>query len=162
MTGQTDHNVPVRRRDNVPFLALGSAAVFLAFGVLALVFVDTSDTDKGTNLAVVIGLVVTTVPSLVAAAFAERASRDIRNGTVTAKAKEGTRQALDETGVTEVAHNALATTPESLTALRASNDALALLLAQNTNAQNTNTGAVQTNTDAVQTRTTTQEGSSDG
>jgi hypothetical protein len=60
-----------------------------------------------------VGLIVTTVPSLIAAGFAERASRDIRNGVV----KDKVADALEETGVAQVARDAGETTPAALKAL---------------------------------------------
>lgn len=42
------------------------------------------------------------LPGLLAAAYAERTSRNLHNGVVEEKAKEGAMQALQETGVTSV------------------------------------------------------------
>lgn len=94
------HRSNKARRDippNTPHYALGAGVVLVVSGIVAALVAD----DKAT-LATLLGLVVTTVPSLLAAGYAERASRDIRNGTVTEKARQGTTKALEETGVTEV------------------------------------------------------------
>lgn len=80
-----------------PRLALFSALALFALILFAIVALAIGGglTDQSTPLVVtLVGLVVSTVPSLIAAAFAERASKDIRNGTVVAKAKEGAVEAI--------------------------------------------------------------------
>jgi len=108
---------------NLPYFALGTAAVLV---LAALIAVATMDPDRtATPLVVsVVGLILTTVPSLIAAAFAERTNRDIRNGTVTDKARVGALSALHETGVTQVAQNALTASPVTLEALAKLVDAM--------------------------------------
>lgn len=54
---------------------------------------------KDSGAALYIALVVANLPTLVAAIASEQAARDIRNGTVSRKAKEGAMQAIDESGV---------------------------------------------------------------
>lgn len=82
---------------NFPRAALTAAAalfgmVCVLVGVLA--FTGKLD-DRATPLVVsLLGMVATIVPGLVAATYSERASRDIRNGTVVAKAREGAVQAF--------------------------------------------------------------------
>lgn len=88
-TVQTDN-----RQGNLPLYSLTAVILFVAFGVTGAVVADNDNV-----LQLMIGLIITTVPSLIAAAFAERASRDIRNGVVKDKVKEG----LHETGVSEMA-----------------------------------------------------------
>jgi len=85
-------------RINTPLVSLGSAILLV---VVFVVLVETGHAGQnGDNL--LIGLLVTTIPSLIAAAYAERTSRDVRNGVLTQKAKEGTHQALQESGVQDV------------------------------------------------------------
>lgn len=119
----------------MPLWSLGSAVVLVAMclGFLSFAHLD----EASTPIAItVIGLVVTTVPTLIGAAFAERASRDIRNGTVTTKVKD----ALEETGVTAAVENANSTTPQTMNALNANTQALTLLMSHiiaGENARNT-------------------------
>ena len=82
---------------NTPVLAIVTALSLVGFAVVVIV------TGYGTsrNGALLIGLVLTTVPSVIAAAFAERVSRDVRNGVVETKAQRGAEAALAETGVTD-------------------------------------------------------------
>lgn len=90
-------NRHLRKPSNLPVVAMVCGTALL---VVTLIVVSLVGNEK--QLAQVIGLVLTTVPSLGALWYAERASRDIRNGTVTEKARQGTVAALEETGVTEV------------------------------------------------------------
>jgi hypothetical protein len=99
---------------NAPHLAIISTVVLIVAGIVGATIVND---DRSFELLV--GLIITTVPSLGAMAFAERASRDIRNGTVTEKARQGTRKALDETGVTQAVTEGQSTTPAALNALTA-------------------------------------------
>lgn len=92
--GRMDKRIP----PNAPHLALLSAVVLVVTGIVAALVAD----DK-VSLTALLALIGTTVPSLVAAAFAERASRDIRNGTVVEKARQGAEKALQDTGVEQVA-----------------------------------------------------------
>lgn len=82
---------------NAPHYTLGAGVVLVVVGIAAAYL-----TNDSQSMSLLLGLVVTTVPSLLAAGYAERASRDIRNGTVKEKARQGTVEALEETGVTEV------------------------------------------------------------
>ena len=84
---------------NFPRTALMAAAalVGLTVALVAILAVTGSLDDRSTPRVLSIGgMVVTMVPGLVAATYSERASRDIRNGTVVAKAKEGAVQALHD------------------------------------------------------------------
>lgn len=81
---------------NMPILAITTAVLLVGFAVLVVVM---GYGDQGGG-ALLVGLVLTTVPSLIAAAFAERVSRDVRNGVVEHKAKHGAKQALHESGMT--------------------------------------------------------------
>lgn len=89
-------NKPKTMASNAPHVAIGATVVLVVVGVAAALIAD----DRA-SLTALLALVVTTVPALVAAAYAERASRDIRNGTVTQKAREGTTKALEDTGVAQ-------------------------------------------------------------
>ena len=83
---------------NLPVLSLLTAVLFLALAVVALVFVPKDDT-RMTQVVLLVGLVASTVPSLIASAFAERTNRDIRNGVLVHQAKTGASQALVEHNV---------------------------------------------------------------
>ncbi len=85
-------------RTNVPVIALLSAVLLLVVVVVVLAFVPAE--RQGTPVFVtVIGIVASTVPSLIAAAFAERVSKDVRNGTLVQKSKQATHEALQEARV---------------------------------------------------------------
>lgn len=115
---------------NLPLYALITAGGFLALAVAAIIF---TDPDKQTTpvFMSVIGLILTTIPSLIAAGFAERASRDIRNGVVEEKAKDGAKQALVE-------HQVITRDGPAMTLAMS---ALASLLEKNTSATQANTAA---------------------
>lgn len=105
---------------NLPYASLASAVLLIIVG--AVVVVSGNGGENGG--AILIGLVVTTIPSLIAAAFAERNAKDIRNGTVTEKVRQGTHKALDEAGVVtrdgpavQAAMTASAASTAALTAL---------------------------------------------
>lgn len=83
----------------MPLYTITAAILFVALAVLAAIF--TPERNQSMTI-ILIGMVVTTVPSLIASAYAERTSRDVRNGVVEHKAKRGAIQALQETGVTDV------------------------------------------------------------
>jgi uncharacterized membrane protein len=123
---------------NIPIIASIMAAVFLIAAVVMVMFTN-EDRATTPQFVTLIGLVVTTIPSLIAAAFAERSSRDIRNGVVTDKAKDGALKALEESGVTTVAKDAGEAT-------RLSMIALSKLLEANTSAVQLNTDTTQMNT----------------
>lgn len=80
---------------NLPLYSLVAAVVFVVTGAGLAVFAP----ENNQNAAMLIALLVSTLPSLVAALFAERSSRDIRNGVMTEKAREGASQAIQEHGV---------------------------------------------------------------
>lgn len=97
---------------NTPHYAMIATVLLIVGGIVAAMV---ANDDK--SLSLLLGLIVTTVPSLLAAGYAERASRDIRNGTITEKAREGAEQALNDTGVTQAVEEGKQTTPAALTAL---------------------------------------------
>lgn len=123
----------------VPLYALIATSIFVIAAVLLILFADPGNENVGILLA----LFVTTLPSLVAAFASERASRDIRNGVVTEKAREGAELALDNKGVTEVAE----ITQRGQTSLIAM-QALQRLLETNTAANVANTLASEANTES--------------
>lgn len=87
-----------RPSTNLPLLSLGAAVLFVALAVLALVFVPKDD-QRLTQVVLLVGLVVSTVPSLIASAYSERTSKDMRNGVMIQQVKVGTKQALTEHNV---------------------------------------------------------------
>lgn len=114
---------------NVPGAAIIGAVVTLvgiAAGVVVALARNHSLDEKSTPLVVtIIGLVASTIPSLLAMLYAGRASSDLRNGTVVEKVKQGTAEVLQETGVvTRTGPTATATTA----ALAAQTEALAEIL----------------------------------
>jgi hypothetical protein len=121
---------------NLPYASLGSAVILIIVG--ASVVMSGNGGENGG--AILIGLVVTTIPSLIAAAFAERNAKDIRNGTLTDKAREGAHKALAEAGVTTVTSQA----PAAAAAL----SSLERLLQENRTLLKQNTDATLVNTDA--------------
>lgn len=83
---------------NLPIYSLIAAVLFVGLAVVALVFVPQDD-QRMTQVVLLIGLVVSTVPSLIAAAFSERVSRDVRNGVAAEQARRGAAAALADHGV---------------------------------------------------------------
>ena len=114
----------------IPLYSLAALVVFVIAATLLLLFGD----PENSSINTFIGLVVATLPALVASFAAERASRDIRNGVVTEKAREGAEQALDNKGVTEVVELSQRG-QSSVIAMQA----LSRLLEQNTAASEANT-----------------------
>lgn len=110
---------------NLPVWSLGSAVILVAMAIVGLGIIDL-DENSSPIFLMIVGLIVTTVPSLISAAYSERISRDIRNGTVTEKVKD----ALDEKGVTEAVQNANEMQPATLNALQTQTRSLNLLLTQ--------------------------------
>lgn len=78
---------------NTPIYSLMGLGIFIVAMVIVYV------TDHSNDAGVLFALAASTIPSLVASLSAERASRDIRNGTVTEKVRQGTVAAIHETGV---------------------------------------------------------------
>lgn len=81
--------------------------------IAVTVLVVTNHANSGV-ITVLVGLLP---PLAVGAGFAERNSRDIRNGTITDKVIEGTTKVLNDTGVTQVAQQAQSATQLSMDAL---------------------------------------------
>lgn len=121
----TQQNHSPYKAGNTPLWTIGSAVVLVAVGILGLAFVelDEKTTPVYVSLVAIIG---STVPTLIGAAFSERASRDIRNGVVTNKVKD----AMEEVGVIDVVKQAQETTPATLQALTNSTEALTMILAR--------------------------------
>lgn len=78
---------------NRPVWSFAALAVF----VVSLTILYATGKDSGAGLFV--ALVVGNLPTLVAAIASEQAARDIRNGTVARKAKEGAMAAIEESEV---------------------------------------------------------------
>jgi hypothetical protein len=91
-----DNNVAPRT--NLPVISIIAAVSLVGLAIVALIFVHLDDRTTPVFLSV-IGLIVTTVPSLIAAAYAERVSKDVRNGVVEDKVRTATKDALAEHGV---------------------------------------------------------------
>jgi hypothetical protein len=87
-----------RATTNLPLLSLATAVALVGLGVIALIFVPAGSASTP-QLVIIIGLVATAVPACIAAAFAERTSRDVRNGVLVQQAKAGASQALIEHNV---------------------------------------------------------------
>jgi hypothetical protein len=77
---------------NTPVYSLLALVVFVV-GLLSLFLTDRADPS------LFVAIALANIPTLTAALFAERASRDIRNGTVTEKVRQGTTTAIVESGV---------------------------------------------------------------
>lgn len=88
-------NTSPNRISNVPLYSLIAT---IALVVAAVVLVIFAPPDKQ-GFTVLLGLLVTTIPSVVASIYSERASRDIRNGILVEKAKEGAKEAIAESQV---------------------------------------------------------------
>lgn len=84
-------------KSRVPLYSLAALVTFVIAATLLLLFAQ----PDNENVTLFIGLIVATLPALVASFAAERASNDIRNGVVEEKARIGATKALDDTGVTE-------------------------------------------------------------
>jgi hypothetical protein len=89
----------ISTRTNLPVFTLGAAVIFVMLAILGFIFIPAGNVIAQETL---VGLIVTTVPSLIAAAFAERTGRDVRNGVMEQKVKDGATKALQDTGVTDV------------------------------------------------------------
>lgn len=106
---------------NFPWATVAVLGILVtALVVLSLV----SNTNSATLIPVLAGL----IPGILAAGYAERTNRDVRNGVVQQKAKEGATEALTETGVTAVVANAAAQTQGYVDTLNAHTAALSQLL----------------------------------
>lgn len=108
-----------------PIYSLIATGLLLASAVALVLFAD--EQNQGTVM--VLGLIVSTIPSLIASFSAERTARDVRNGVLVEKVKEGATHAINESGV--VVSNG----PIVDAQLRA----LSALLQQNTRVTQTNT-----------------------
>ncbi len=80
----------------MPIYALSAAFGMLVLAVVLLLFTDPEQQTTPVFVSIV-GLIITTIPSLLAAAFAERAVRDIRNGVLKGKVKEAINETLPST-----------------------------------------------------------------
>lgn len=90
-------------RNGAVVAAAAAVALVATVGLLVGVLAVTGSLDSNATPLVVtlVGMVVSVVPALVGAIFSERASRDIRNGTVVEKAREGAALALEDAPLAE-------------------------------------------------------------
>lgn len=123
-----------QRSQNRPIYSIAAAVLLVAILVLALIF---TPVESMARLDRIISTVLLAIPILIGAGFAERTARDVRNGVVQDKVREGTHQALAESGVRDVVESTqrgatAVASLQALTALTASDqdtrDALARLL----------------------------------
>jgi hypothetical protein len=84
---------PPKITTNAPLYTFGTIVLFV-MAVVVLIVTNHAD-ESGLFLA----LAISTLPSLVGSLFAERASRDIRNGVVVEQTRQGAAQAIEEKGV---------------------------------------------------------------
>lgn len=118
---------------NTPIIAAGLAAVFAVVAGLAVI------TGHGSDALVrYLGLAI---PGLVAAAFAERADKAVRNGIVAEKVEEATTHALVKHGVVTRDGPLAQQSIEAAKTLAAQTAALQKLLERNTAATVQNTEA---------------------
>lgn len=117
----------INAKTNLPLFTLGAAVILIALLILALIFIPARN-QLTTDLLVT--SVMGSIPGLIAAAYSERNSRDMRNGVVEQKVKDGATKALKETGVTDVveASGRGASSAAAVEALTASTRALTGLL----------------------------------
>lgn len=94
-TPQTDRE-PIT---NKPIYSLAAIVVFV--GSMTALYL----TDKADGAGVLLAVSAGTLPSLCAALYSERTARDVRNGTIRKKAKEGALEAIETSGVAEAVHD---------------------------------------------------------
>jgi hypothetical protein len=125
--GYGSGSTKISPRTNLPIFTLTAAVAFVFLAIMGFIFIPEHNVIAQETL---VGLIVTTVPSLIAAAFSERTGRDVRNGVVEQKAKDGATKALRETGVTDVveASGRGASSAAAIEALTASTQALTTLI----------------------------------
>lgn len=124
---------------NTPKVSITAACVLVVCGIIGIGISAARGGDVTTQVTQIVGLIGITVPGLIAAAYSERSSKDIRNGVMEQKVKNGSIAALVETGVTDIVNSQPATTQAVV-------GALTKLLQDNIAATNVNTNAVQANT----------------
>lgn len=124
---------------NTPKVSITAACVLVVLGVVAIAIDAAKGHDVSSQVTSIVALVGIVVPGLIAAGYSERTSKDVRNGVMEQKVKNGTVAALVETGVTDIVNSQPATTQAVV-------GALTKLLQDNIAATNVNTNAVQANT----------------
>ena len=110
-----EYEAMVTPAHNVPLYALGTTGFLV---VVMLVLILTGRAGEG-GAELFVGLILSTLPSLIAAVFSERVARDVRNGVVAEQTRVGTVKALDQTGVIDAVEQGQggATTAAALEAL---------------------------------------------
>ena len=83
----------VQSPSSTPLVSLGTLGLLLGTG---LVLVLTGKADKGSGLTL-LAIVLGNLPGAIAAIYAERTSRDVRNGVVVDKSRQGAVAALADT-----------------------------------------------------------------
>lgn len=99
-------------RKEWPLFTMGAGVVL---ATVAAVVVATGNGNRG-NGAMLVAFILTTLPALF---FSERTAKDVRNGVIVEKSRQGAHMALEETGVTEAVAEGKETTPAALRALTA-------------------------------------------
>lgn len=118
---------------NVPLYSIIAATVFLTLAVILVIFADPHNIETIT----LIGFILSTIPSILASVFSEKSNKAITNGVVQEKARLGTTQALQETGVTAVASIAGDSTKLAMEALKQLLEVNTAAIQQNTNVHQT-------------------------
>lgn len=90
----------IPKHSTSPWISITTLTIILAF---ALILILSDHADQGTGLTMATLLLVN-LPSALSAIFSERASRDIRNGTVIEKARQGAVEALADTEMVKETH----------------------------------------------------------
>ena len=118
---------PINGRTNIPLFTLGAAIALILLAILAAVFIPARNQ---TSTDMLVTTIIAVIPGLIAAAYSERNSRDMRNGVAEQKAKDGATKALQETGVTDVveANGRGATSATAMAALATHTQALQTLV----------------------------------
>lgn len=93
----------VAASSSTPIVALGTLTVLLA---AALILILSGKADKGSGLTL-LAVLVGSLPGVVAAIYSERTARDVRNGVVIDKSRQGAVAALADTGVVKETNEAV-------------------------------------------------------
>lgn len=89
---------PISSKTNLPLFTLGAVCVLVALGIIAAIFIPARNQS---TVDLLVTMIIASVPGMIGAAYSERNSRDMRNGVLEQKAKDGATKALQETGVTD-------------------------------------------------------------
>lgn len=103
---------PAALISTVAIIAIAAATV-IGFAIV------NPESDSTPLLVSLLGIIASTVPSLLAAQRADQVARDVRNGVLTEKVTEGTKTAIEESGVLTRHGPVASASLEALTALLA-------------------------------------------